>query len=100
MITITKYCKKCGIEKAATTENFRLNKSSKDKLFSWCIECQNKYNEELYFKNREKRLTQIEQWNFKNNNKTRKYKKKWARNRVLEQQEKYKENSLKNNLNF
>lgn len=76
---MNKACKKCKTDKPI--ERFRNNNKTKDKLFPYCIECQDKINKELYIKNKQKRLTQITKWNSDHKDKLKTYKSNWRRNK-------------------
>lgn len=76
---MNKICRKCDIEKPL--EQFRKNNKTKDRLFPYCIECQNIINKKLYIKNKQKRLAQITKWNLEHPDKLKTYKSNWRENK-------------------
>jgi hypothetical protein len=82
IITPTKVCSKCGVEKPATREYFYSNKSYKDRLSHQCIECQKAYNVAYYKKTAERQREASKNWRANNREKHRASVKLWQRDNV------------------
>ena len=74
---ISKKCKICKQEKLL--EEFRPQTKGKFGRKSYCIPCDDEYNRKLYEENKEFKKQQSAEWNKKNPEKVKKYKKNWAR---------------------
>ena len=82
IIKTHKICSKCRSEKPI--EEFRKCKSSKDNRINYCKICHSTNSKEKYFKNKEKRLAQIDMWQQENPHKTDKYSLKWRQKKCKE----------------
>jgi hypothetical protein len=71
--TILKLCKKC--EKEKPLSEFRKQKNARDNLYPSCIICHDLDSQDRYEKNKLKRIKQAVDWNEKNKDKTKEYKK-------------------------
>ena len=71
-IKITKFCKKCRIEKPLT--EFRKQKASRDGLQYWCKICGNNAAQERYKKKTNKIKKKVKIWQSKNQDKVKSYK--------------------------
>lgn len=73
---VLKKCKKCGKEK--DIKLFRNQSNSKDLKFPWCRSCQDKESKNNYLQNKIRRLELVKNWQQKNQDKIKVYKKNWA----------------------
>jgi 5-methylcytosine-specific restriction endonuclease McrA len=70
-----KICKKCGIEKSV--DNFNKHAKTKDKLQTYCKECNSKITKQHYLDNKELVDTRNKAYNAKNREKLLAYSKEW-----------------------
>ena len=75
-IIIYKKCKICNKEK--DNRLFRNQQASKDGLKSYCIKCDDKKSHENYLQNKIRRLELVKNWQSKNPDKIKIYKKNWV----------------------
>lgn len=78
---MNKICSKC--KEGKTLENFRNQAKGKYGKKNYCILCDDQNSKEVYQRNKELRLLQVEEWNNKNPSKLSSYQKKY-RNKKLE----------------
>ncbi len=73
-----KYCKKCETDKQ--DNEYRSSNTTKDGLFGFCRNCQDKVNKDLYEKKKEQRIKQVTKWNNleENKEKVKEYKRDWV----------------------
>ena len=73
----TKYkkCKNCG--KTKDIELFRNQSAARDLHKSYCTECDGKKSHENYLQNKTRRLELVKNWQSKNPDKIKIYKKNW-----------------------
>ena len=74
----TKICSKCKQEKEL--KEFRNQFKGKYHKKNYCIICDNENAKELYLKNKDFRILQIEEWNQNHPEKLKEYQKKWKIN--------------------
>ncbi len=77
MYKMLKMCSKCGVNKFMSL--FTKELKSKDGHSSKCKECCHKYNQERYKLKREKLISQSSNWNQKNPDKVKQYKKRFEK---------------------
>jgi hypothetical protein len=70
--------KQCGLcKKEFGLELFSINKRAKDGLHAWCKNCCRKAERERYKIVREQKIKEVREWQEKNLQKVKEYKKNW-----------------------
>lgn len=81
IITQTKVCSKCKQAKPVDDKNFRKTAKGKYGVHGYCIPCQDLDSAQRYLRTREKKKLQAREWAIKHPEKSKEYKRNYARNK-------------------